>query len=138
MDVLLFLYQQVMRTTRAELNDKYAHLISKLQIGPQPDLNWENILFSARDFISNKTEKDFMSMPGAVSVGRALLHGYLSGNNSNCVDLPGFQKGCAKFGIDYPIPSINMRLGMYGNTDEVISLLRKTAPKDTDRFTDNH
>ena len=68
-----------------------------------------------------------MSMPGAITIGRALLHGYLSGDNSNRVDLPGFQRGCSKFGLDYPLPSINTRLGLYGNTDEAISVLRKAV-----------
>jgi len=51
----------------------------------------------------------------------------LSGDNSYEVDKAGFLTGVARFGLDLPVPTINKRLAMYGNTEDILSQVKKVS-----------
>ena len=51
----------------------------------------------------------------------------LSGENSYEVNKRGFMDGVTMFGMDLPLPSINKRLAMYGNTEDLLSQVKKVS-----------
>jgi hypothetical protein len=62
-----------------------------------------------------------------MTIGRVIIHAMLSGDNSYSIDKAGFLHGVARFGLDLPVPSINKRLAMYGNTEDIISQVKKVG-----------
>jgi len=41
-----------------------------------------------------------------------------------------FTVGCSRFGIDNPMPTIKKRLALYGNSEDVINLLKQIKTSD--------
>jgi hypothetical protein len=41
------------------------------------------------------------------------------------LDQRGWQKACTRFGLDCPIASVSRRIASYGNTDDVLEIVKK-------------
>jgi hypothetical protein len=49
--------------------------------------------------------------------------------NNNSINLFEFLSGCNRFGLDNPAPSINKRIGLYGNDDDFEDIVKKLLDK---------
>jgi hypothetical protein len=48
----------------------------------------------------------------------------MTGNNNFQINEVQFAAGCNRFGIENPIPTTKKRIALYGNTEDVSSLLK--------------
>jgi hypothetical protein len=80
----------------------------------RPEVTVEKIQFLSRDF-RVKAETPFVDFPGKPTIYRALLHSFMSGQNSYHLNVEGFSKSLQKFGIDSPVSNVTKRLSYYGN-----------------------
>ena len=73
---------------------------------------------------------NLLKYTGNVTTTRAYLYALMTGTNNNHMDEIKFTVGCSRFGIDNPMPTIKKRLALYGNSEDVINLLKQIKTSD--------
>ena len=53
------------------------------------------------------------------------MYGYMCGSNGYDVNENELQAGCARFGLDNPVPIITRRLALYGNEEGIEKAMEK-------------
>ena len=86
------------------------------------DLTCERLSFLAKEFYSKKFTP-FLTHPTGISFSRVLLHAMLTGDTDQEIDQRGWQVALQRFGLDSPIASVSKRLGMFGNTEDLLELI---------------
>lgn len=71
------------------------------------------------------SSSSFVKYPGSFTIRRAFLYSLTCKENTSSINLNEFLAGCNRFGLDNPAPTIQKRIGMYGNEEDIEELLKK-------------
>ena len=66
-----------------------------------------------------------MKYPGHITIRRAFLYSLICKDNTSSINLVEFLAGCNRFGIDNPAPTIQKRIGFYGNEEDIEEIFKK-------------
>jgi hypothetical protein len=71
------------------------------------------------------SSSSFVKFPGSFTIRRAFLYSLICKENTSSINLVEFLAGCNRFGLDNPAPTIQKRIGMYGNEEDIEEVLKK-------------
>jgi hypothetical protein len=54
-----------------------------------------------------------------------MIYALMTSQNTNRMNVSQFMAGVSRYGVENPTPVIKKRIALFGNTDDVISLLKK-------------
>lgn len=66
-----------------------------------------------------------MAQTGEITTIRAMIYALMTSQNTNRMNVSQFMAGVSRYGVENPTPVIKKRIALFGNTDDVISLLKK-------------
>ena len=67
----------------------------------------------------------FAKYPGHLTILRAFLYSLICKENTASINLVEFLAGCNRFGLDNPAPTIQKRIGLYGNEEDLDDIIKK-------------
>lgn len=79
---------------------------------------------------ANTAENPFLKWPGKISQIRAYVFAVAaSEKNTSEISMMHFIASCTRFALEAPTPTLTHRLALYGNSREVMSMLKEAEER---------
>ena len=122
LDLYIEEYQTKKKLNLKNFQNEFVRLSADRKEGNFSTDEIEKIVLSLLPSISNSA---FVKFPGHFTIRRAFLYALICKENNYFVNLVEFLCGCNRFGLDSPAPTINKKVGFYGNDEDFETILKK-------------
>ena len=129
-DLILSYYMEEYRKLRRKWMNDIKHKVDEVNNANarhKMDFSMRDVQSIIQAILPPKSPGSLVSFAKEITHARAFIYALQCGQNNGTVDAAALLAGCNRFGLDSPIPTITKRLATYGNTEDVVDLVRKAA-----------